>query len=84
MEENADDWEPNGGDERIIWGMARSMSNTSDTIRYLPTAREAAWRRYLEAVRNAPDDEYNETEASAWDELQAALSDLPPVPTGAA
>ena len=64
--------------------MARSMSNTPDTIRYLPTAREAAWRRYLEAVRNVPDEEYTETEASAWDELQAALADLPPVPTGAA
>jgi hypothetical protein len=64
--------------------MARSMNDTSNTIRYLPTAREAAWRRYLEAVRNAPDDEYTETEASAWDELQAALSDLPPIPTGAA
>jgi hypothetical protein len=64
--------------------MARSMNDTSDTIRYLPTAREAAWRRYLEAVRSAPDDEYAETEQSAWDELQQSLADLPPVPTGAA
>jgi hypothetical protein len=64
--------------------MARSMSNTSDTVRYLPTARDAAWRHYLEAVRDVHDDEYAETEASAWDELQAALADLPPQPTGAA
>ena len=60
------------------------MSDASNTIRYLPTAREAAWRRYLEAVRNAPEDEYAESEATAWEELQAALTDLPPVPSGAA
>ncbi len=80
----ADRREPNGVEKRSIRGMARSMSNTSDTIRYLPTAREAAWRRYLEAVRSASDDEYTETEQSAWDELQQSLDDLPPVPTGAA
>jgi hypothetical protein len=64
--------------------MARSMSNTSDTIRYLPTTREAAWLRYLEAVRDVPADEYADTESAAWDELQATLVDLPPVPSGAA
>ena len=53
-------------------------------LHYFPITPEAAWRRYLEAVRSAPRDAYGEAEQAAWDELQAALARVPGQPAGAA
>ena len=50
----------------------------------LPLTREAAWRRYLEVTRDVEAADYAETEAEAWDELQAALERLPARPDDAA
>ena len=50
----------------------------------LPLTPEAAWRRYLELTRDADAADYAETEAEAWDELQAALERLPARPDDAA
>ena len=50
----------------------------------LPLTREAAWRRYLEVTRDVEAADYAETEAEAWDELQAALERLPAQPDDAA
>ncbi len=53
-------------------------------LHYFPITREAAWRRYLEAVRSASPDAYAEEEQAAWDELQATLARVPGQPAGAA
>jgi hypothetical protein len=55
---------------------------TIDTLRYFPIPPEAAWRRYLEVVREAGPDEYIVIEEAAWAELQDALerSGRGPVP----
>ena len=50
----------------------------------LPLTREAAWQRYLELTRDADAADYAETEAEAWDELQAALDRFPAQPDDAA
>ena len=50
----------------------------------LPLTREAAWQRYLELTRDVDAADYAETEAEAWDELQAALERLPARPDDAA
>jgi hypothetical protein len=50
----------------------------------LPLTREAAWLRYLELTRDVEAADYAETEAEAWDELQAALARLPARPGDAA
>jgi hypothetical protein len=50
----------------------------------LPLTREAAWQRYLELTRDADSADYAETEAEAWDELQAALDRFPARPDDAA
>jgi hypothetical protein len=50
----------------------------------LPLTREAAWLRYLELTRDVDAADYAETEAEAWDELQAALERLPARPDDAA
>ena len=50
----------------------------------LPLTREAAWQRYLELTRDVDAADYAETEAEAWDNLQAALERLPARPDDAA
>jgi len=50
----------------------------------LPLTREAAWQRYLELTRDADAADYAETEAEAWDELQAALDRFSARPDDAA
>jgi hypothetical protein len=50
----------------------------------LPITRAAAWQRYLELTRDVDAADYAETEAEAWDELQAALERLPARPDDAA
>ena len=50
----------------------------------LPLTREAAWQRYLELTRDVDAADYAETEAEAWDDLQAALERLPARPDDAA
>ena len=50
----------------------------------LPLTRAAAWLRYLELTRDVEAADYAETEAEAWDELQAALERLPARPDDAA
>jgi hypothetical protein len=50
----------------------------------LPLTREAAWQRYLELTRDVDAADYAETEAEAWDDLQAALERLPARPDNAA
>jgi hypothetical protein len=50
----------------------------------LTLTQEAAWQRYLELTRDADAEGYAETEAEAWEELQAALERLPARPDDAA
>ena len=50
----------------------------------LPLTQEAAWQRYLELTRDVDAADYDQTEAEAWDELQAALERLPARPDDAA
>jgi hypothetical protein len=58
--------------------------NRPTTLRHFPVTREAAWRRYLETVRSAGDEDYCDVEQAAWSELQAALTRIPAHPAGAA
>jgi hypothetical protein len=55
---------------------------TIDTLRYFPISPETAWRRYLQAVREAEPDEYVLIEEAAWAELQDTLerAERGPVP----
>jgi len=53
-------------------------------LRYFPITREAAWRRYLEAVRSADPDGYADAEEAAWLELLADLTRVAERPAGAA
>jgi len=71
--------ELSSGLERIKRDM---ISGKPATI--LPLTQDAAWRRYLELTRDAEADGYAETEAEAWEELQAALERLPARPDDAA
>ncbi|HYX86643.1 MAG TPA: hypothetical protein VE777_16850 [Gaiellales bacterium] len=57
---------------------------STKTVAIFPLTAEAAWRRYLEATRDAEGEEYAETEAEAWEELQAALERVPQRPDDAA
>jgi hypothetical protein len=50
----------------------------------VPLTEEAAWRRYLDATRDAEAADYAEREAAAWEDLQAALERLPSRPDDAA
>ena len=50
----------------------------------LPLTQEAAWQRYLELTRDADAEGYAETEAEAWEELQASLERIPAPPDDAA
>ena len=53
-------------------------------VTILALTQEAAWRRYLELTRDADAEDYAETEAEAWEELQAALARVPRRPDDAA
>ena len=57
---------------------------TAKPATILALTQEAAWRRYLELTRDADAEGYAETEAEAWEELQAALVRLPARPNDAA
>jgi hypothetical protein len=59
------------------------MTPTADTITQFPLSQRVVWLRYLEQTREAGDD-YAEVEATAWDELQAALARIPGKPEDAA
>jgi hypothetical protein len=72
-------WEPSSLGERIKHTMTSGKHAT-----ILPLTREAAWQRYLELTRDADAADYAETEAEAWDDLQAALARLPARPDDAA
>ena len=50
----------------------------------LPLAQEAAWQRCLELTRDVDAADYAQTEAEAWEELQAALERIPARPDDAA
>jgi hypothetical protein len=71
--------EPSTPGERIKDTMTSGKPAT-----ILPLTRDAAWRRYLELTRDADAADYAETEAEAWEELQAALERLPARPDDAA
>jgi hypothetical protein len=54
-------------------GKAGMMMTHDDRLRFFPITAEAAWRRYLEIVREAGPDEYAVIEEAAWAELQDSL-----------
>ena len=60
------------------------MATTTDIITLFPLSAGVAWTRYLEATRDLDGEDYERAEASAWEQLQLALSRLPARPTEAA